>query len=103
MKDFFLCLFSNSFVLLVFVFVFVFQTTVSHISGFTFQFLTFHKPKRKHYFSTIINCSNGFNCCHQFYKALGLGSELKFIAASKVNELRLESQKRGHRHVTGVF
>lgn len=80
-----------------------FQTKVSHISGFTFQFLTFHTPKRKHYFSTRINISNRFNHYRQFYEALELGSMLRFIAASKVNELRLESQKRGYRHVINAF
>lgn len=83
-------------------FFFFFQTKVSHISGFTFQFLTFHTPKRKHYFSTRINISNRFNHYCQFYEALGLGSVLRFTAVNKADELRLESQKRGYRHVASA-
>lgn len=64
-----MCLFSNSFV---FLFLFFFQTNASHISGFTFQFLTFHKPKRKHYFSTSINISNCFNFIASFTRPLNL-------------------------------
>lgn len=84
-------------------FFFFFQTKVSHIAGFTFQFLTFHTPKRKHYFSTRINISNRFNHYSQFYEALELGSVLRLIAASKVNELGLESQKKGYHHVINAF
>lgn len=74
---------------------------MSHIAGFTFQFLTSYA--KKHYFSTRINISNRFNHYGQFYEALELGSVLRLIAASKVNELGLESQKRGYRHVINAF
>lgn len=66
----------NSFVLFLSFFFFFSQTKVSHIAGFTFQFLTFHTPKRKHYFSTRINISNRFNHYGQFYEALELGRVL---------------------------
>lgn len=61
---------------------------LSFHTRFTFQFLTFHKPKKESIIFLQVSILL-FNFYHQFYKTLELGNELRFVAASNVNELRL--------------
>lgn len=58
-------------------FVLFFYTKASHISGFTFQFLTYNKPRKSVFFPTSVSFSeDGFEVYNQLYKPFPHSSEL---------------------------